>query len=281
MSTTISVQPAATPARRAWRSLARAGAIALGVYAALLALLWWQQERLLFAPQVLAPDHRFALGADVHERYVDVPGARLHALHLKLPAPRGVVFFLHGNSGSLDNWFVNLEFYRRANYDLFMFDYRGYGKSGGHVTSEAQLHADARVAWDLLAPEYVGKKLVLYGRSLGTALAARLGADVEPDLTVLVSPYESMRALAAEVYPWVPSAVLRYPLDTAAAVSRLRRPLWLVHGEADTLIPARHSHALQRAQPSATLHIVPGAGHNDLQEFEDYRAALRRAFDAI
>jgi len=275
------LQPAATPARRVWRGLVRAGAIAIGVYAVLVALLWWQQERLLFVPQVLAPDHRFEFGADVHERHVDVPGARLHALHLKLPAPRGVVFFLHGNSGSLDNWFVNLEFYRRANYDLFMFDYRGYGKSGGRIASEAQLHADARAAWNALAPEYAGKKLVLYGRSLGTALAARLGADVQPDLTVLVSPYESMRALAAELYPWVPSAALRYPLDTAAAVSRMRKPLWLVHGDADTLIPTRHSQALKRAQPGATLHIVRGAGHNDLQEFEDYRAALRRAFDAI
>ena len=81
----------------------------------LLAALWWGQERLLFMPTVLPAEHRFDFGADVHERWIDVPGARLNALHLRLPAPRGVIFFLHGNAGNLQSWFVNADFYRRAN----------------------------------------------------------------------------------------------------------------------------------------------------------------------
>ena len=118
----------------------------VAVYCAVLAAVWWGQERLLFMPQVLPEQHAFRVDADVHERVLEVPGARLHALHLQLPAPRGVVFYLHGNGGSLDSWFVNLEVYRRANFDLFMLDYRGYGKSSGSITSEDQLHADVRAA---------------------------------------------------------------------------------------------------------------------------------------
>ena len=101
------------------------------LYGLVLALLWWGQERLLFLPTRLAPDHRLALERDVHERWIDVPGARLHALHLKLAAPRGVVFFLHGNAGNLERWFVNVDFYRKANIDLFMLDYRCSCRSRG------------------------------------------------------------------------------------------------------------------------------------------------------
>ena len=253
----------------------------LALYGALLALLWWGQERLLFLPQPLSPEHRFDLGPDVRERSIEVAGARLSALHLQLPAPRGVVFYLHGNAGNLQNWFVDPDFWRRANFDLFMIDYRGYGKSGGRIESEAQLHADVRAAWDTVAPAYAGKKRVLFGRSLGTGLVAALAVPVQPDLTVLVSPYSSMRALAAEHYPWVPGALLRYPLDTGAAVGRLHTPLLLLHGERDTLIAPWHSDALRERNPGARLHRVKGAGHNDLQEFDDYLGTLRAALDAL
>ncbi len=252
-------------------------ALALLVYGLLLAWLYWRQERLLFMPQPLPAAHRFALGDDVHELQIAVPGARLSALHLRLPAPRGLVFFLHGNAGNLDSWFVNADFYRRAGYDLFMLDYRGYGKSTGQIDSEAQLRADVRAAWDSVAPRYQGLRRVIYGRSLGTALAAGLAAEVRPELTVLVSPYASMAALMRLHYPWVPGWLLRYPLDTAAAVARLDGPLLLLHGEQDELIPLQQAEQLLAHAPRARLQRIAGAGHNDLQNFEPYLQAMREA----
>jgi pimeloyl-ACP methyl ester carboxylesterase len=248
----------------------RGRGVVLSIYAAVVAALWAVQERLLFHPATLAADHHFALGVDVHERAIEVPGARLSALHLQLPAPSGVVFFLHGNSGSLADWFVNLDFYRRQNFDLFMIDYRGYGKSTGRIESEAQLNSDVRAAWEVVAPMYAGKKRVLFGRSLGTGLAAQLAAQVQPDLTILVSPYSSLRAVAAEHYQGVPLAVLRYRLDTAAVIGTLRAPVLLVHGDRDTLIAPSHSETLRRPQPRANLRTIAGAGHNDLQQFDAY-----------
>lgn len=88
---------------------------------ALLALLW-SQERLLFHPIALDPARTLAAEPDVHERTVDVPGARLSMLELRLPDPKGVVFFLHGNAGNLESWFVNTAVYRQANFDLVMVD---------------------------------------------------------------------------------------------------------------------------------------------------------------
>ena len=262
------------------RLLRRLATLAAGlalVWALLVALLWWRQEWLIFRPHTLPADWVFDQGPDVHERWIEVPGGRLNALHLKLPTPDGVVFFLHGNGGSLEGWFGNLDVYRRANLDLFMIDYRGYGKSPCCITSEAQLHADVRAAWQAIAPAYAGKARVFYGRSLGTGLAAVLAAEVQPELTILGSPYHSMAALAEEHYPWVPKAVLRYPLATAEALPRVTTPVLMLHGTQDRLIDISHARRLQALRPQTTLVEIEGAGHPDVARFEAYRAAVAAA----
>ena len=247
------------------------------LWLAAIGLLWWQQERLLFAPERLPASEPLALEADVHERFVDVPGARLSVLELRLPDPKGVVYFLHGNGGSLKGWFVNTAFYRQAGYDLVMPDYRGYGKSTGRIESEAQLHADVEAVWRSVEQRYAGKPVVVYGRSLGSGLAARLAAKIQPELTVLVSPYRSMAALAQAHYPWVPGAVLRYPLRTDLSLRELRRPVLLVHGDRDALIDAANAHALLQDQPAARIALIEGAGHGDVHDFEAYRSLLAQA----
>lgn len=264
----------------------RIAALCCVLYLAALAWLWFRQEKLLFAPTVLAADYRLATAPDIHELSIDVPGAKLSALHLKLPDPKGVVFFLHGNGGSLVNWFVNPEYYRRANYDLFMMDYRGYGKSTGQIESEAQLRTDVRAAWATVAPQYTGRKVVVYGRSLGSGLAAGLSAELgaaqrAPDLTVLVSPYTSMAALAGDHYPWVPQALLRYPMRTDQLLGQVRSPLMLIHGAQDPLIAPRHSESLKSLAPQATLSLIPGAAHNDLQNFDTYLDVYARALTTL
>ena len=262
------------PAWRLWLGWALALLLA---YAALLGALWLWQEKLLFHPRTLPAEHRFNAGADVHEVFIDVPGARLNALHLRLPDPDGVVFYLHGNAGHLQSWFVNTDLYRRANLDLFMLDYRGFGKSSGHIESEAQLHADVRAAWAHIAAKYEGRHRVLVGRSLGTGLAATLAAEVQPELTLLISPYQSIASLAGEIYPWVPGALLRYPLRTDEALPRIKGPVLLLHGDRDATIPVEHSRRLLAAVPTARLAVIEGAGHNDLQAFDAYRQALAEA----
>ena len=181
----------------------------------------------------------------------------------------------------VSRWFVNAEFYRRSNVDLVMLDYRGYGKSSGQIESEAQLHADVQAVWDSVAARYRGKRVVVYGRSLGTGLAAALAERIAPDLTLLVSPYLSMQALAAQHYPWVPGALLRYPLRTDEAIAHIAGPVLLLHGDRDTLIPIEHSLALARLNPHARLVRIEGAGHGDLQGFEPYLEAVRAALVSV
>ena len=252
------------------------------------AWLWFKQERLLFSPEVLPPQTRLAQAADISEHTVEVPGARLSALHLQQANAKGVVFFLHGNAGNLQTWFTNAAFYRQAGFDLYMLDYRGFGKSTGQIQSEAQLRADVRAAWNQVAPRYAGKKIVVYGRSLGSGLAAGLAAELaaegaaqQPDLTVLVSPYSSMLALADLHFAWVPHFLLRYPLRTDQLIGKIRQPVLLFHGDRDALIPPQHSERLAQWAPQAKRQLVIGAAHNDVHEFPAYRDAFRAALDAL
>lgn len=256
------------------------------VYTAAIGWLWLRQERLLFEPTPLPADHVLCTDPDVQELTIDVPGAKLSAAHLRLPDPRGVVFFLHGNSGNLLDCLVDLDAFREVNFDVVMFDYRGYGKSTGCIESEEQLRADVRYVWEYFARQYEGKRVVIAGQSLGTALAAGLGAELTaagraPALTLLVSPYSSMRALADEVYPWVPRQVLRYPLHTAEHASRLTGPLMLVHGDKDELIGIHHSESLCITVPQAQLLRVEGAGHGDVHKFPSFRKALAGALACL
>jgi pimeloyl-ACP methyl ester carboxylesterase len=259
------------------------GVLALAaIYATAIGWLWFWQERLLFEPDPLAHDQPISGDADVHETFIDVPGARLSAAQLKLPNPRGVVFFLHGNSGNLKKWFVDLDAFRELNLDVVMFDYRGFGKSSGQIASEQQLRADVRAVWAEYAPRYEGKRVVISGQSLGTGLAAGLSAELcaagkAPDLTMMVSAYSSMQALADELYPWVPRRILRYPLATLDHACRLTGKLMLIHGDRDELIGLHHSEALRKAAPHAQLHCVEGAGHSDLHQFPSFRKAINAA----
>ena len=265
--------------------------LALGaVYVGAIGWLWFRQERLLFEPDALLHDDPICKDPDAHETFFDVPGARLSVAHLKLPNPRGVFFFLHGNSGNLKKWFVDLDAFRQANFDVVMFDYRGFGKSSAQIESEEQLHADVSAVWEHFAPMYEGKRVVISGQSLGTGLAAGLAAQLcnagrAPDLTLLVSPYSSMRALAAELYPWVPTQVLRYPLHTLQLAAKLLGPVMLIHGDKDELIPIRHSEelctAMGKGKCKAELLRVIGAGHSDVHQFPTVRKALMSALGRL
>jgi len=260
--------------RRPGQVALAAGAIGAFAYVALLVGLYAFQERLIFPAASLPQDYRFAFDVPFEETRIAVPGATLDALRFSLPHPRGLVFFLHGNAGNAGNiatWTTGLDFYRRVGYDLYIIDYRGYGKSTGRIASEPELHADVRAAYDAIAPRYAGLPIVIYGRSLGSGLATRLARDVSPALLVLVSPYRSLEAAAMRAYPIAPSALVRYPMRTDAWIGDVTSPILLLHGTDDRLIPPADSEYLRGlARAPVELSLVAGATHHDIHTFPAY-----------
>jgi uncharacterized protein len=199
----------------------------------------------------------------------------LSALHFRQPNAKGVVFFLHGNGGNLATWVRDTNFYRAVNFDLFMIDYRGYGKSTGSISSEAQLHHDVMTAWQLVAPQYADKKKVIFGRSLGTALAARLSTQVRAELTVLVSPFTNLDDLRGDLYPFLPQGLMRYPMPTDQWLPLAKSPVTILHGDRDELIDFSHAERLRALVPTAELIKIDGGTHNNLQQLPQYIDALK------
>jgi pimeloyl-ACP methyl ester carboxylesterase len=266
-----------------WRHrLIRLAVFALVSWCVAIIIVWNQQEKLLFHPDPPTSDFKFNL-ASTSEVFIDVPGAKLHALYLRQSAERnrGIVFFLHGNAGNLETWFTHAEFWIETGYDIFMPDYRGFGKSTGKIESEAQLNDDVLRAWNFIAPNYHGKKHVVYGRSLGTGLATTFASQIPVDLLILVSPYTSMTDMAREYYPWVPSAILRYPLKTNELMPKLNTKILLLHGSDDKLISVEHSRRLQRLNPNTELVEIRGAGHGNIHEFPSYIIKLKDALASL
>lgn len=270
--------------RRAVVTLGAALTAATFAWGAAVTWIWAKQESLLFHPEPLASDYQFKV-PQTTEEWVPVDGGRLSALHLRQPSgvqTKGLVFFLHGNAGNLATWFTKADFWLSTGYDVFMLDYRGFGKSSGEIQNQAQLNRDVLAAWNQVAPAYQGRKLVIYGRSLGTGLAAELAKTQRCDLLVLVSPYKSMQALALEHYSWVPNFVLRYPLRTDLALPETQASrVWIAHGEQDTLIPIEHAKALRAISPAATLLTIPNAVHENVQTFSAYTDGLKQVLSEL
>jgi uncharacterized protein len=247
-------------------------------YLLICALVYVAQERLIFFPERDPPGTRYSFGIPLEEVWLPVDDATLHALWFRVAEPQGIILYFHGNAGSLRSWGGVAPDLVTYGYDLLIVDYRGYGQSSGQIRNEAQLYADAAAAYAWVRERYPEEQIVLYGRSLGSAPAARLAAEGQPRMLILESPFYSLEALARRQFPWAPPFLLKYPLHTHRWAPQVRCPVLIVHGAADPIAPIADAERLA-ATIGAPLRFVaiPGGGHNDLAAFPTYHTALAAA----
>ena len=247
------------------------------VYILVCSGLYFQQSELIFRPEVLPADFRFSFPQTFSEVNVPVDGASLNALHFTVPQPRGVVLFFHGNAGSLRRWGEVAESFTSRGYDLFVFDYRGYGKSSGKIKSERQLYDDADRVYVYVRERYPAENIVVYGRSLGSGIAAQLAVRHTPKILILETPYFSLKDLTATFYPYVPGFLLKFPLRTDLALPQVKSPVYLIHGTQDAVVPYPSSERLLALIASTKEMVtIPGGEHNGLRLTPTYNAALDR-----
>jgi len=202
--------------------------------------LYLVQPAMVFQPgRVIAatPDQWGLEYEDVWLRAED--GVRLHGWYLPRPGSDRVLLFFHGNGGNISHRQASLEIFHRLGLNQLIIDYRGYGLSEGRPT-EPGLYRDARAAWEHLVEErgVPPGRIVLFGRSLGGAVAANLAAQVDPAALILESTFSSGRDLTRVLYPrlsWL--IVRRYEFDTVARLAQVSAPVLVLHSPDDEIVP--------------------------------------------
>lgn len=238
----------------------------LVAYGVGMGVVYFGQERLLYQPE--ASGGRFGNPSDIGLAYEDVwldtsDRERVHAWFVKTRAPRGTLLYCHGNAGNISHRLESLRIFAALGLDVLIFDYRGYGASSGKP-SEAGTYLDAATAWAWLADRRPANRILIFGRSLGAAVALDLATQVKAGGLILESPFTSIPDLGAEFYPFLPVRLLaRYAYDNLAKIPGLKTPLLLVHSTQDEMIPFRHGQALFSAAPEPKQMLEIRGGHND------------------
>jgi uncharacterized protein len=255
--------------------------ILLGLYAVICGLLFVLQEKLIFFPQKLHKNHAFSFGEGFEEVNIKTEDQKvLHGLLFKVASTKGLIFYLHGNAGSLDGWGGVAETYTRLQYDVFLLDYRGYGKSEGNIESEAQLFQDAQTAYNEILKRYEEEKIVVLGYSIGTGIATRLASANRPRLLILQAPYFSLTAVMKQTFPLVPAFLLKYKLETYRYITACKMPIVLIHGDEDEVIPYSQAVKLKELlKTSDTLITIKGLGHNGMTHHEEYAGIMERVLN--
>jgi hypothetical protein len=244
--------------------------VALGAYLALAGGMWAAQERLIFLADSRSIAAAAAPAPFALQRLRTPDGLELGFLHTPPRTPSApVVLYLQGNGGNaLDRAAPLAPLAAQAGLGMVVAGYRGYGGNPGAPTEAGlRLDAAAHLAW--LRARHPGAPVVLWGESLGTALATGLARDDPAGIVALVldSPFTSVAELGARSYPWLPvRPLLRHPFESAAALAAAPRlPVLIVHAEGDGIVPVAQGRRMLEVARAAGVPaqglFLPGTAH--------------------
>ncbi len=235
------------------------------MYLGLTGFLFFGQSRLLYFPDpsiTVTPDQIGLAYEDIS--FTTSDGIRLSGWFIAAKNSQATILFCHGNAGNISHRLETIEIFNRLGYSVFIFDYRGYGHSEGSP-SEKGTYQDGQAAWDFLVTtkQTVPGNIIIFGRSLGGAIAARLGSTNQAKACILESSFTSVPDLAADLYSFLPAKLLcRFDYNTLAAVSQIASPLLITHSTDDEIVPFSHGQKLFQAAREPKTFLKIHGGHN-------------------
>jgi fermentation-respiration switch protein FrsA (DUF1100 family) len=225
----------------------------------------WLAEKVIFQPTPGIDLRPEMLGIEGHEVFLTSgDGTRLHGFFVASPAATRAILFLHGNAGNASHRLPNAAELAQLGTAVLVPDYRGYGMSEG-TPSEAGCYADARAALeDLVGRGFPENRIVLFGRSLGAAVAVDLAQDRELAGVILESAFTSGADVAKRAFGSPIALLMQGVLASDAKIDRVRAPLLFFHGDRDQIIDFELGRALYDIAPEPkSFETIAGAGHND------------------
>ena len=244
----------------------------------LFGLLFYFQEKLIFFPQKLDKNYQFNFDQSFSEINIkSFDGISLNGLLFKADSSKGLIFYLHGNAGSLINWSRVAKTYTNLNYDVFILDYRGFGKSDGSISSQKQIFKDIQFAYNEMMKSYEENEIIVLGYSIGTGLAAKIASTNKPKLLILQAPYYSMIDMMRNTYPVIPTFILKYKFETDKFIKDCEMPIVVFHGDQDEVIYYGSSLKLkEHFKIQDTLISLIGQKHNGMTNNPDYKIELQK-----
>lgn len=166
--------------------------------------------------------------------------------------------------------------------DIVAFHYRGYAPSRGSPSAKA-LIADAPLVYDLAVERQKPRRVIAVGLSIGSGIAAQLAATRKLDGLILVTPFDSLRAVAQSMFPWLPiGPIFDHEIDAALPLKKLEMPVAIIAAERDEIVPAKRTDALRDEVRNLVFdRTIRRAGHNDIYARSDFHEAMREAFDRL
>lgn len=239
-------------------------------------LVYLFQEKMIFFPEKLSTDYQFSFPQDFEEINLQTNDQKtLNGLLFKAQNPKGLIFYLHGNAGALDSWAEVAPTYTRLGYDVFILDYRGFGKSSGRIHSQAQLFSDAQLAYSEMQKRYQEDKIVVLGYSIGTGMASKIAASNQPKMLILQAPYFSLVDLIQHKFPIIPAFLIKYQLRTDQYLKECKMPVVIFHGDQDEVIYYESSLKLEKIlKASDKMVTLKGQAHGGITDNPVYLKVL-------
>lgn len=250
-------------------------------YAVIVLYVFFSQKGMVYMPMKRIDGTPSDIGLPYREvGLVTNDGVGLSAWFVGTDKTRDVVLFCHGNAGNISHRLDSFSIFHRLGLNTFIFDYRGYGRSGGEP-SEQGTYRDVEAAWRYLteAEKIPPQRIILFGRSLGGAVAAQLTVKVKPKALILESTFTSLTDVGAEAYPFLPVRLLsRYRYDTRRFLPEIHVPVLVVHSPDDEIIPFSHGKALFEAanEPKEFLKIFGDHNGGFYNSGEIYTNGLKK-----
>jgi pimeloyl-ACP methyl ester carboxylesterase len=237
-----------------------------------------RQIKFFFPGAKLSQNYPYSFAEKFEEiRFSAKDSTVLDAGLFKADSSKGVILYLHGNTGALDKWGKIAKTYTDLNYDLFILDYRGYGKSGGFIKNENQLYSDVQDAYNYLKLSYLEKNIIVVGYSIGTGPAAFLAANNHPRALILQAPYYSLADAVHHLRAAIDTTKLAFHFYTWQFLKKTTVPVYIFHGDNDQMFYYGSSEKLQAFfKPGDELITLKGAGHLDMDKNPEYLDSLKR-----
>lgn len=232
----------------------------------------------IFPPSPLKENYKFHFAGKFDELLIHTSdGVRLNSILFHADSSKGVIFYLHGNTGALDKWGKIASVYTKLHFDIFMFDYRGYGKSEGKIINEKQLYSDVQLAYDTVKAYYLEKNIIILGYSIGTGPAAMLASTNHPGKLILQAPYYSLSDAVHVLAPEVDTMQMPFQFNTYKYLPKVACPIVIFHGDADKTFYYGSSQKLMKlTKEGDELITLPGADHSEMEKNKKYLAALKK-----